>query len=56
MKRVIIFLLLFSQSVFANCWDNAGHYYHVDPWLLYAIAKVESGMNPHAVGRRVDAD
>ena len=50
MKRVIIFLLLFSQSVFANCWDNAGHYYHVDPWLLYAIAKVESGMNPHAVG------
>ncbi|HFQ5671986.1 TPA: lytic transglycosylase, partial [Enterobacter roggenkampii] len=37
MKRVIIFLLLFSQSVFANCWDNAGHYYHVDPWLLYAI-------------------
>ena len=23
MKRVIIFLLLFSQSVFANCWDNA---------------------------------
>ena len=38
MKRAIIFLLLFSQCVFANCWDNAGHYYHVDPWLLYAIA------------------
>lgn len=34
----------------ANCWDNAAHYYHVDPWLLFAIAKVESGMNPYAVG------
>jgi soluble lytic murein transglycosylase-like protein len=54
MKRVILLLLIFSQSVFANCWDKAGHYYHVDPWLLYAIAKVESGMNPNAVGRNHD--
>ncbi|EMN3919178.1 type III secretion system invasion protein IagB [Citrobacter telavivensis] len=50
MKRLILLLLIVSQSVFANCWDNAAHYYHVDPYLLFAIAKVESGMNPHAVG------
>ena len=50
MKRFILLLLIFSQSVFANCWDRAAHYYHVDPYLLFAIAKVESGMNPYAVG------
>lgn len=50
MKRLLFVLLLFSQTTFANCWDNAARYYHVDPWLLYAIAKVESGMNPYAVG------
>ncbi|WP_285131183.1 type III secretion system invasion protein IagB [Leclercia adecarboxylata] len=50
MKRLIFLLLMISQSTMANCWDNAAHYYHVDPWLLFAIAKVESGMNPYAVG------
>lgn len=50
MKRIILLLLMVSQSVFANCWDKAAHYYHVDPYLLFAIAKVESGMNPNAVG------
>lgn len=54
MKRVILLLLLVSQSVLANCWDTAGHYYHVDPYLLFAIAKVESGMNPNAVGLNHD--
>lgn len=50
MKRMMLLLLFVSQSVFANCWDTAAHYYHVDPYLLFAIAKVESGMNPNAVG------
>lgn len=50
MKRMILLLLFVSQGVFANCWDKAAHYYHVDPYLLFAIAKVESGMNPRAVG------
>lgn len=50
MKYIILLLLMVSQSVFANCWDKAAHYYHVDPYLLFAIAKVESGMNPYAVG------
>lgn len=50
MKRMMLLLLFVSQSVFANCWDTAAHHYHVDPYLLFAIAKVESGMNPNAVG------
>ncbi|WP_058911156.1 type III secretion system invasion protein IagB [Entomohabitans teleogrylli] len=54
MKRLWWLLLLLSHSAFANCWDKAAHYYHVDPYLLYAIAKVESGMNPWAVGENND--
>ena len=33
------------------CWDQAARYHGVDPWLLYAIAKVESQFNPSAVNR-----
>ncbi|HCR9735815.1 type III secretion system invasion protein IagB [Citrobacter sp. FR21RM1OL9030] len=54
MKRLILLLLMLSQSAFANCWDRAANYYHVDPYLLFAIAQVESGMNPYAVGRNHD--
>ncbi|WP_333850339.1 type III secretion system invasion protein IagB [Leclercia sp.] len=54
MKRVIFLLLLVSQGAFANCWNSAGRYYHVDPWLLFAIAEVESGLNPYAVGHNHD--
>ena len=54
MKRLIFLWLLLSQSALANCWDNAGYRYHVDPYLLFAIANVESGMNPYAVGRNHD--
>ncbi|MES3492890.1 transglycosylase SLT domain-containing protein [Enterobacter hormaechei] len=54
MKKLILLLLIISQSALANCWDKAAHYYHVDPYLLYAIANVESGMNPYAVGQNRD--
>ncbi|HCB3585492.1 type III secretion system invasion protein IagB [Citrobacter koseri] len=54
MKRLILLLLMLSQSAFANCWDRAANYYHVDPYLLFAIAQVESGMNPYAVRRNHD--
>lgn len=33
------------------CYDQAGAYHGVDPWLLYAIAHTESGHNPRAVNR-----
>ena len=54
MKKLILLLLIISQSALANCWDKAAQYYHVDPYLLYAIANVESGMNPYAVGQNRD--
>lgn len=54
MKRLLLLLLILSQSACANCWNKAAHYYHVDPYLLYAIANVESGMNPYAIGTNHD--
>ncbi|MDE2298486.1 MAG: lytic transglycosylase domain-containing protein [Burkholderiales bacterium] len=31
------------------CWDEAGQRYGVSPQLLYAIARVESGLKPQAI-------
>lgn len=31
-----------------NCWFDAGKVYHIDPWLLYAIAIKESNLDPSA--------
>lgn len=54
MKRLLVPLLLLSQSACANCWNTAANYYHVDPYLLFSIAEVESGLNPNAVGHNYD--
>lgn len=35
----------------SNCWDAAGRVYQLDPWLLFSIAKVESGFRSHAINR-----
>lgn len=35
-----------------NCWLEAGRRYYIDPWLLYAIAQQESGLNNVAVNLR----
>ncbi|KPA87376.1 soluble lytic murein transglycosylase-like protein [Pseudomonas asplenii] len=36
------------SSGLANCFQDAGERYRIDPLLLYAIAQVESGLNPRA--------
>ena len=41
-------LLSMTQAVWANCYEKAGAYYSVNPWLLKAIASVESNENPSA--------
>lgn len=46
--------LFFSACAQAYCFREAGARYHVSPQLLRAIAQVESGMNPHAVGYNRD--
>jgi soluble lytic murein transglycosylase-like protein len=42
-------LLLGLPAHALACWDEAGQRYGVSAQLLYAIARVESGLNPQAV-------
>ncbi|NWB93372.1 lytic transglycosylase domain-containing protein [Pseudomonas agarici] len=46
--------LLMAGASGANCFQDAGERYHIDPLLLYAIAQVESGLDPRA--RNINRD
>lgn len=43
-------LILMPGSVFA-CWEQAAYKYRINPYLLYAIARTESSLNPNAINR-----
>ncbi|MGU7817024.1 transglycosylase SLT domain-containing protein [Burkholderia sp. AW49-1] len=45
---------LLAANAQATCWELAGERYHIDPLLLYSIAKVESNLQLNA--RHVNRD
>lgn len=53
MKTTLILLSLsiIPSLVSAFCFQEAGSRYHVSPWLLWGIAKVESGFDPSAINQ-----
>jgi soluble lytic murein transglycosylase-like protein len=46
---LIILFILHPISAQAFCFQEAGQRYEVSPWLLWAIARAESSLNPSAV-------
>jgi len=49
--RLSIALVCATALPVQACWDDAAQRYQVSSALLYAIARTESGLNPHAIGR-----
>ena len=47
--RMVAVMTLALSTGASACWDEAARAYGVDPWLLYGIASVESGLDPHAL-------
>lgn len=55
MVRIVCLLGFLALALPAcACWQEAGSRYQVDPALLYAIARTESGLNPAASHRNRD--
>jgi soluble lytic murein transglycosylase-like protein len=48
---VLLVFLMAMEFAFAYCFEEAGRYYGVNPRLLWAIAKVESGHRWDALNR-----
>jgi len=47
--RMATVMTLAMANGASACWDEAGRAHGVDPWLLYGIAVVESGLDPAAL-------
>ena len=51
LRRLLAALLLCACGSASACWDAAAARYGVNPYLLYAIARTESHLNPAAISR-----
>jgi soluble lytic murein transglycosylase-like protein len=49
--RLVGLLLALAAPAASACWDAAAARYGLNPYLLYAIAKTESNLNPQAINR-----
>jgi soluble lytic murein transglycosylase-like protein len=47
-------LILLTCNTAQACWEQAAATYGVNPYLLFAIARTESGLNPAAINRNKD--
>ena len=50
-KLLFLAVILVSPTAAADCFDAAAAYHGVNPWILRAIAHVESGFNQSAQNR-----
>jgi len=50
-KAACALTLIFISSHACACWEEAAQRYGVNVYLLYAIAKTESNLNPSAINR-----
>jgi len=48
---VLLSFLLLPSIVCAFCFQEAGRKYQISPWLLWSIAKVESGLDPSVINK-----
>lgn len=44
----------YGPTAYDTCFERAGAYYQINPLLLKAIARQESGMNPAAIGQNTN--
>lgn len=49
--KILILCALCAPQVSSACWKEAAVEYGVNEYLLYAIAKTESSLNPKAINR-----